>query len=101
MIIELIVTYYCLRACSASTYIWEAVAHVCCKLKPRLLLSNRCHVEYSATLVEFLANQVARVFIVLEGNLGSELTSVGEVHTVSRASSEPWTGYGYDRETIY
>ena len=30
-----------------SIYIWEAVAHAHRKLKPRFLLSNHCHVEYS------------------------------------------------------
>ena len=46
----------------------------------------------SVSLTELLANQVTLV-VVLEGNLCSELTSVGKIHTVSRVSQEPWTGY--------
>ena len=45
IIIKFIVTYYCPSACSIHRY-GEAVAHVLHRLKPRLLLSNYCHVEY-------------------------------------------------------
>ena len=45
LIIKFIVTYYCLNAGSIHRY-GEAAVHVHCKLKPRLLLSNRCNVEY-------------------------------------------------------
>ena len=34
------------------------------------------------------------LFVILEGNLRSRLTSVGYVYTVSRVSQEPQTGYG-------
>ena len=45
IIIKFIVTYFYLSACSIHRY-GEAVAHAHCKLKPRLLLSNHCNVEY-------------------------------------------------------
>ena len=45
VIIKFIVTYYCLSACSIHWYS-EAIAHAWRKLKPCLLLSNCCHVEY-------------------------------------------------------
>ena len=45
IIIKFIVTYYCLSACSIHWY-GEAIAHARHKLKPCLLLSNRCLVEY-------------------------------------------------------
>ena len=69
--------------------------HACRKLKPCLLLSNRCHVRSCS--VSFAKSRA--LFVVLEGNLRSGLTLVGLVHTVSRVSQEPWTGYGYDQET--
>ena len=69
IIIKFIVMYSCLSACSIHWY-GEAITHACHKLKPRLLLSNRCHVEYIGslhslclflTLTELLANQVTSV----------------------------------------
>ena len=82
IIIKFIVTYYCPSACSIHRY-GEAVVHAP-RLKPRLLLSNHCHVEY-IDLVQVLARRLkprlllsnhchieyinlARVlFVVLEG----------------------------------
>ena len=51
------------------------------KLKPCLLLSNRCHVEYfdlvlSLSLNSWLSKSLV-LFVVLEGNLCLGLTSVG------------------------
>ena len=58
IIIKLIVTYYCLNACSIHRY-GEGVAHAWCKLKPHLLLSNRCRIEYfNLALSLLLVNQV-------------------------------------------
>ena len=51
------------------------------KFKPRLLLSNRCHVEYFDLALPFSLNSWLTksqvLFVVLEGNLLSGLTSVG------------------------
>ena len=78
--------------------------HVHRKFKPHLLLSNCCHVEYFDLALSLSPNSwltKSRVlFVVLEGNLRSELTSIGSVHTVSRVGPEPQTGYGYDCENV-
>ena len=71
---------HCLSAYSIHRY-GEPIAHVHCKLKSRLLLSNRCHVEYcdlalSLSLNSWLTKSLA-LFVVLEGNLCSELTAIG------------------------
>ena len=44
IIIKFIVMYYCPSAGSVHRY--GRLLHMCQKFKPRLLLSNRCHVEY-------------------------------------------------------
>ena len=90
------------RVCSIHRY-GEAVVYaqmVCHKLKPHLLLSNCCHVEYSNLALSLSLNSWLTkswvLFIVREGNLHLGLTSVGWVHTVSRVSQEPPTAYSYD-----
>ena len=45
VIIKFIVTYYCRSAYSIHRY-GAPVVYARCKLEPRLLPSNRCHVEY-------------------------------------------------------
>ena len=79
LITMFIVTYYCLSAYSIHRYD-EPVAHARHKLKPRLLLSNCCHVEYcnlalSLSLDSWLTKSRV-LFVILEGNLYSGLTSV-------------------------
>ena len=75
---------------------------VCSKLKPCLLLSNCCHIHVSYTSISLCLQlhglslnswlTKSRVlFVILEGNLHSGLTSVCLVHNVSRVSQEPET----------
>ena len=57
ILVKFIVMLYCLSACSIYRY-GEAVVHAHCKLKPHLLRSSRCHVEYfdlALSLTELLA----------------------------------------------
>ena len=78
---KFIVTYYCLSACSVHRY----RSLLCMRaesLKPCLLLSNPCHVEYfdlalSLSLNSWL-NKSRVLFVILEGNLRSGLTSVAK-----------------------
>ena len=80
--VKFIVTYYCLRVYSIHGND-EAIAHAQIthrKIKPCLLLSNHCHVEYFGVALSLSLNSwltKSRVlFIIHEGNLRLGLTSV-------------------------
>ena len=74
-------------------------------IKPRLLLSNHCHVEYFNLALPLSLNswltKLRVLFVIHEGNLCSGQTSVGWAHTVSRVSQEPQKGYGYDHNKYH
>ena len=80
--VKFIVTYYCLRVYSIHGND-EAIVHAQIarrKLKPCLLLSNHCHVEYFGVALSLSLNswltKLRVLFIIHEGNLRLGLTSV-------------------------
>ena len=88
IIIKFIIIYYCLSAFSIPKY-GEAIAHAqtaCPKLKPHLLLSNSCHVEYFdldlfLSLNSWLTKSQV-LFVVREGILCLGLTSAESAGTL-------------------
>ena len=81
IIIKFIITYH--QVCSVPSY-GEVVVHAQTarpKLKPCLLLSNRCHTEYFDLTLSLSPNSWLTksqvLFVVREGNLHLGLTSVG------------------------